>query len=186
MWKNLIVLIVLIFCSCSQKKNSNIILSGDSAADSISQVINFSTITAYRDGNKIWELSADEIIQISDSKRIKANPVKMLIYGDSSKVNAVVTADSGISNENNDSLFLWGNVRIDAKSGEKLSSNSLEWRKREKILTSNDFVEISTSDGEIMRGKGFRADEGFEWWEFAKEVSGKFPSIEAEFGKDGE
>jgi len=186
MRKVLIILIVLIFCSCSQKKSGNVILPSDSAADSISQVIHFSTIAAYRDGDKIWELSADEIIQISDSKRIKANPVKMLIYGDSSKISVVVTADSGISNEKNDSLFLWGNVKIDAKSGEKLSSNSLEWKKREKILTSNDFVEISTSDGEIMRGKGFRADEGFEWWEFAKEVSGKFPSIDAEFGKDEE
>jgi LPS export ABC transporter protein LptC len=186
MKKFVIIVIIALFCSCSQKKGANIILSTDSAADSVSQIIGFSTITSYRNGNKVWSLKSNEIIQISQNKRIKANPVKLFIFGDSSKINAVLTADSGISNESTDSLFVWGNVRIDVESGEKLLSNSLEWNKKKKILTSKDFVEISSGDGEIMRGKGFTADESFEWWEFAQDVSGNFPSIEAEFDKNEE
>ena len=114
----------------------------------------------------------------------KASPIKLTIFGDSAKINAVLTADSGISNAKTDSLFVWGNVKIDAHSGEKLSSQTLEWNKNQKLLLSEDVVEISTADGEVIRGRGFRAAENFEWWDFATEVSGNFPSVEAEFQKE--
>jgi LPS export ABC transporter protein LptC len=184
MRKIIIAVIFLIICSCAQKKNLNVILSSDASADSISQILNYSTITAYNDGNKLWELKARELIQLTGSNRIKANPVRLTIFSDSSKVNAVLTADSGISNEKTDSIFVWGNVVIDAHSGEKLLAQNLEWNKKEKILTSEDFVELRSADGEIIRGRGFRAAEDFEWWDFNNEVSGNFPSINTEFEKD--
>lgn len=180
MSKIIIIIIAAIICSCSQKKDKNIILSSDSSADSVSQILEFSTITSYRDGNKLWELKSQNIIQLTENNRIKANPVNLTIFGDSSKISAVLTADSGIANETTDSLFVWGNVKINGRNGEKLSSPTLEWNKKKKILVSNDFVELISADGEIMRGKGFKADESFEWWEFARDVSGNFPSIQAE------
>ncbi|MDR0303565.1 MAG: LPS export ABC transporter periplasmic protein LptC [Chitinispirillales bacterium] len=182
--KLIIVAVTIFFCSCSQKKSGNVILSNDSMADSVSQILNLSKITAYRNGNKIWELNANEIIQISENKRIKANPVKLLIYDETAILSAVLYADSAISNESTDSLFVWGNVKFNAESGEKLFSNSLEWNKRKKMLLSNDFVELKSADGEVMRGKGFKADESFKWWEFAQEVTGNFPSVDAEFEKN--
>ena len=173
-----------LICSCSQKKNANVILSNDSSADSVSQILNNSTITAYRDGNKLWELNSQEIMQMTDDNKIKANPVKLTIFSDSSKVSAILTADSGIANERTDSLFVWGNVEINAHGGEKLTGQTLEWRKNEQILVSDDFVELRSADGEIIRGRGFRAAQDFEWWDFSNEVSGNFPSIEAEFDKE--
>jgi LPS export ABC transporter protein LptC len=146
--------------------------------------LEFSAISAYRGDNRLWELKAIKIIQTTIDNRILAAPVKLTIFGDSAKISAVLTADSGISNAKNDSLFVWGNVKIDAHSGERLLSPTLEWNTKEKLLLSNDIVEISTADGEIIRGRGFRAAENFEWWDFDNDVSGNFPSVQAEFEKE--
>ncbi|MCL1946160.1 MAG: LPS export ABC transporter periplasmic protein LptC [Chitinivibrionia bacterium] len=172
-----------LICCCSQKKNANVILSSDSSADSVSQILNNSTVTAYRDGNKLWELKSQEIMQMTLDYKIKASPVHLTLFSDSAKVSAILTADSGVANERIDTLFVWGNVNIDAHSGEKLIGQTLQWRKDEKILVSDDFVELRSSDGEIIRGRGFRAAQDFEWWDFSNEVSGNFPSIDAEFEK---
>ena len=185
MQRIIFVAIFILFCSCSQKKDKNIILSNDSSADSVSQILEYSTITAYRDGNKLWVLRSQNIIQLLENNKIKANPVHLTIFGDSAQINAVLTADSGLANGTTDSLFVWGNVKINGKNGEKLSSPTLEWNKKKGTLNSDDFVELTSADGEIMRGKGFTADESFEWWEFAKEVSGNFPSFENDLKKDG-
>lgn len=182
--KIIFFLIILLFCSCSKNKNVSTIQSSDSSGDSVSQILENSSITAYREGNRLWELQAKKIVNTTEDNRIHANPVRLTIFGDSSKVSAILTADSGISNAKTDSLFVWGNVRINATSGEKLSSPTLEWNKNKKLLLSNDMVEISTADGEVIRGRGFRAAEDFEWWDFDNEVSGRFPSMEAELEKE--
>lgn len=182
--KIIIIAILLIFCSCSKNKNASTIQSSDSSGDSVSQILESSSITAYRENSKLWKLESEKLFQTTADSRILASPVKLTIFGDSSKVSAVVTSDSGISNAKTDSIFVWGNVKINATSGEKLSSQTLEWDKKQKLLLSNDVVEISTADGEIIRGRGFRAAEDFEWWDFDNDVSGNFPSVQAEFEKD--
>jgi LPS export ABC transporter protein LptC len=175
---------ILFICSCAKDKNASTIIASNSSGDSVSQILEYSAITAYRENNKLWELKAIKMTQATADKKLSAAPVKITIFDDSSRVSAVLTADNGVANEKVDSLFVWGNVKIDAVSGEKLSSPSLQWDKKEKLLLSNDLVEISTADGEIIRGRGFRAAENFEWWEFAGEVSGTFSSVEAELNKE--
>jgi|GEM_PF-2182676 len=178
------VMLALIF-SCNQRAGSNIILSDDTSSDSVLQILNNSTITAYREGNKHWQLNADEILQMSETQQIRVNPVRLTLFADGGVVNAVLLSDSGFTNARTDTFFVWGNVEITAHSGEKLLARTLEWQTRENLLVSNDFVELRSADGEIMRGRGFRAAENFEWWEFANEVSGNFPSMQTELERSG-
>ena len=184
MLKIIIILTLLTLCSCSRDKNASTILSSDSSGDSVSQILEFSVINAYRGGNRLWELKSHKLTQSAIDSRITASPVKLTLFDDTAGVSGILTADNGIANAKMDSLFVWGNVKIDATSGERLLSATLEWHKNEKLLLSEDLVEISTADGEIIRGRGFRAAENFEWWDFATEVSGNFPSMQAEFEKE--
>jgi len=179
-----LVMLALIF-ACNQRAGSNIILSDDASSDSVSQILNNSTITAYKDGSKHWQLNADEILQMNETNQIRANPVRLTLFADEGVVNAILTSDSAITNARTDTFFVWGNVNITAHSGEKLLAQTLQWQTRENLLVSDGFVELRSADGEIMRGRGFRAAENFEWWNFAHEVSGNFPSINAEFERGG-
>ena len=179
-----IAMLALIF-SCNQRAASNIILSSDASSDTVLQILNNSTITAYKEGSKHWLLNSAEILQMSETNEIRANPVHLTLFADGEIVNAILTADSGITNARTDTFFVWGNVSIVAHSGEKLLAQTLQWQTRENLLVSDDFVELRSADGEVMRGRGFRAAENFEWWNFAHQVSGNFPSINAEFERGG-
>jgi len=167
--------------SCNQRTASNIVLSSDASPDSVSLILNSSTIIAYREGKTHWKLTSDEMLQMSQTNQIRVKPVRLTLFAEGEAVNAVLTADSGLTNEKMDTLFVWGNVEITAHSGEKLLARSLQWQTAKNLLVSDDFVELRSADGEVMRGKGFKAAENFEWWDFENQVSGNFPSIYAEF-----
>ncbi|MDR3012439.1 MAG: LPS export ABC transporter periplasmic protein LptC [Chitinispirillales bacterium] len=72
---------------------------------------------------------------------------------------------------------LWGNVYIENEDGMIVRSEQLRWLRGQKRITSETFVQVETTKGDILRGKGLDAIDDFSRFSFKAEVSGRFPDF---------
>ncbi len=150
------------------------------------QELTTATLAAYDNTTRIWQLKTKKLIQNREIKQIKIAPVDLNMYSDTGTVTTHVLSDSGITTEKMESFFIWGHVVITDEDGNTIRSKSLSWDKKERRLHSDDYVEIATVGGEVLRGKGFNAAEDFSWWEFHEDVTGKFTNFDDELGFENE
>ncbi len=157
---------------------------GMETTDGTGQEITNAIFSAYDDTVKIWTLTTEKMIQDEEAKQIHLAPVDLNMFNDSGVITTQVESDSGLTTQKMDNFYIWGNVVITDEDGNTMKSRSLNWDKKKRLLYSSDYVEIATKSGEVLRGKGFEASEDFSWWEFKKEVSGKFNNFDTEFEDD--
>ncbi len=166
---------------CQVKKETTLLKSENSLQGN-GQTLTGAKMTAFDDTIKIWELKTDKLIQDVDAQKIHVAPVHLEMYHKQGSVAVTVLADSGNTTQQMETFFIWGHVAITSFEGNKLRSKSLSWDKPSRRLHSTDYVEISTPNGEVMRGKGFDATEDLTWWEFHQDVSGRMKNFESEIG----
>jgi len=165
-----------------QPKKENTLIKAEQAMQGTGQTLKGATMSAYDDTIKIWELKTDKLIQDAEAGKINVAPVRLKMFHKRGTVAVTVLADSGYTTNQMEQFYIWGHVVITSFEGNKLRSKSLSWDKPSRKLHSVDFVEISTSGGEVLRGKGFDAAEDLTWWEFHQNVSGRLNNFENEIG----
>ncbi len=66
-----------------------------------------------------------------------------------------------------------GNIRVrNIKDNAGLSAETLNWKNKERLLTSDDTVYVESGDGLTVSGSGFKADMARESFSFAENVRG--------------
>ena len=172
----------MLWCGCGKKEDL------PQAADSLMvpcQEVGPSTLYGYNGPHLVWILNSDYSFKtLEDTSSMLVLPVRMNIFDTTGTKTTHVLADSGRTTKEMKHFFLWGNVYIKNYDGQIIKSESLWWDKMTRKVGSDDFVEIRTPGGDVLRGKGLDATETFSQWTLRKQVSGEFPNFKDRMDAD--
>ncbi len=82
------------------------------------------------------------------------------IYNDTLAVESTVDAKHGKYMDNTSDVFLWDNVVVKNKKGERLDTKELHWDAKKERFISNAHVQISTPT-DTIRGTGLESNQDF-------------------------
>lgn len=190
--KNLLVIYIILFVfvtflsmGCT-KKNEAIPLALDTTIIPC-QEVGASTIYGFEGSFMEWRLISDYSFKtLDDTSSMLVVPVRMTFFDSLGDSTTVVLSDSGNTKTGLSRFFLWGNVFVKNYDGLKIRSESLWWDKATKKIGSDDHVQITTPEGDVLRGKGLDATESFSWWVLKENVKGTFPNFKDRMGSDEE
>ncbi|MBL0309505.1 MAG: LPS export ABC transporter periplasmic protein LptC [Bacteroidetes bacterium] len=97
--------------------------------------------------------------------------IKILFFSTNRELESTLTAKYALAYENSKSMTARDSVVVVNKKGEILNTDELIWDEDKKIIYSNSFVKIQTTD-EIIYGKGMTANENFTDY-VIKNITGK-------------
>ena len=184
-FKYILFVLIVIFIECTTKKENMPV--SDIHVETPFQELDSTTLCYYQGSKLQWKLNSLNIKKIlSDTGNIFASPVALVVYDSVGKEVSRVLSDSGLCDASFKSFSVWGNVFVKAQNGIKVRSNILNWNLKTHLITSQDYVQITTPKGDILRGKGLEAAEDFSWWKFKKDVSGRFPNFKERVEKGDE
>jgi LPS export ABC transporter protein LptC len=134
------------------------------AVESDQQISEFS-LAGYGDkGQKTWAV-AGKTADIFDDV-VKLNSVVGNLYG---KEEIKLTADQGDFNKTDGKVHLEKNVVITTATGSKLTSDSLDWDRKNKLVSTDDQVNI-WRENMVTVAKGARGEPGLKRVTLEKEV----------------
>ena len=134
-------------------------------AESDQQISEFS-LSGYSDkGKKSWDI-AGKTADIFDDV-IKLKEVVGNMYGESENVK--LTADKGDFDKQEGKVHVKENVVITTASGSKLTTDSLDWDRKNQVITTEDIVNIDR-DNMVTRARGVIGEPGLNKVTLKKEV----------------
>lgn len=129
------------------------------------QMSDFSLSGFGEKGKKSWDLTGKQADIASEI--IKLNNIESNFYGDQEDMK--VTADRGDFDRAKGSLHLEKDVVITTSSGAKLTTDSMDWDRKEQLVTTSDAVNIVKGDVTID-GQGARANTGLNKVNLEKDI----------------
>lgn len=167
---------LIIFIGCGPKKEK-LPLSNDSIDIPVQQFSN-ATLYFYNKQYIQWKLDAEMMLKpLTDTGSIMVVPVHLLLFDSLGTIKTKVLADSGLISTDMESYLIWGNVFIRTQDTMIVRTQKLRWYKHNRKVESDTYVQIETSAGDILRGKGLDATEDFSRFNFKEDVTGKFPDF---------
>lgn len=142
--KKVFLVFVFLFFGCQ-------ILIAEETKESAQQIADFTLSGSGDKGKKSWDLagsSADINNGIVKLKKVVANN-----YGDKDNIN--LTADSGNFDKTNGVVKLQDNVVVTTDSGVKLTTDSLDWDRKQQVVSTLDKVNLARADMNLS-GDGAR------------------------------
>lgn len=118
------------------------ILIAEETNESAQQIGDFTLSGSGEKGKKDWDLAgktADIYNDVVKLKEVVGNH-----YADNDSIN--LTADNGDFNKTSGVVHLEKNVVITTSSGAKLTTNSLDWDRKQQILSTLDKVNLARTD----------------------------------------
>ncbi len=129
------------------------------------QMADFSLSGFGEKGKKSWDLTGKQADIASEV--IKLNDIESNFYGEQD--NMKLTANRGDFDRLKGSLHLENDVIITTSSGARLTTNSLDWDRKEQLVTTSDPVNIVKGNVTID-GLGARANTGLNMVNLEKDV----------------
>jgi LPS export ABC transporter protein LptC len=112
------------------------------ATESDQQISEFSLAGYGEQGKKTWDLAGKSADIFTDE--VKLTQVVGNMYGD--KEDVKLTADKGTFDKNDGKVHLRENVVITTSTGAKLTTDSLDWDKKNQLVSTKDRVNIEKQD----------------------------------------
>jgi len=95
--------------------------------------------------------------------------LKIVFYDTAMNIKSQLTANYGISYEKRKIMEAKNDVEVvNYQKNEKLNTEHLVWDQKQKLIYSDVFVKITTSDKTIYGENGMDADEQFDSWKLKK------------------
>ncbi len=135
------------------------------AVEGQQQMADFSLSGFGEKGRKNWDLAGRQADIAKEV--IKLNDIVSNFYGE--RENMKLTAQSGDFDRSKGSMHLEKDVVITTSSGARLTTNSLDWDRKEQLVTTADPVNI-VKDDLIIDGLGARANTEFNLVNLEKDV----------------
>ncbi|MFH0774277.1 MAG: LPS export ABC transporter periplasmic protein LptC [bacterium] len=158
-WLLLLCLVLVAGCTKEEKK-----------VQVLSPGFSKTVLTSSKNGEKTWKLMCDNVK--IEGKKTHLAKLTLLLYKD--KKISKITADSGILDQDNEIIELFGNVEASEELEKiKLQTERLTWNEKEKRLTTEKEV-ILQKEGLILSGKGFVAEADFSSMKIKDGVRVKF------------
>ncbi len=156
------IMISILFC----EKTSPI----DTAGLRPDMLVRDFTTSSYEEGNLVWEITARESSYYYSENRSIAKEI-ILKYFEYKKISATVRADTAIIAIDSNDIDLSGNVNMVSTSGNRLLTERISWKSKERMLETDDPVKIIKSNGDTLEGTGLRADYKLEFYEIKRDVT---------------
>ena len=153
--------------------------------ESSDQQINDFSLSGFGErGKKTWELSAKSADIFTDVVKLK--DIIGNLYRE--QENIKLTADKGDFNKVENQIHLEQNVVITTSSGAKLTTDSLDWDRKNQVVTTKDKVNIER-DGMITIAQGAKGEPSLNKITLDKDVTVKInpqaaPDQEDSVGKN--
>ncbi|MDD5730912.1 MAG: LPS export ABC transporter periplasmic protein LptC [Candidatus Omnitrophica bacterium] len=160
---------------------SSAFAQSQSPQDADQQIMDFS-LSGFGDrGKKNWDLSGKSADIVTDD--VKLNDVVGNMYGD--KENIKLTADKGNFNKADGKVHLEKNVLITTSGGAKLTTDSLNWDRKNQLVSTSDKVNIER-DNMIAQALGAVGHPNLNKVSLEKDVEVKInPVAEDKLNKAG-
>jgi LPS export ABC transporter protein LptC len=162
--KSVFLILAFIFLSGSSWAAETIkTITGTNNSDQ--QIGDFSLSGYGEKGKKSWDLagkSADILNEVVKLKRVVGNH-----YADNDNINLI--ADDGDFNKNSGVVHLENNVVITTSGGAKLTTNSLDWDRKQQIVSTLDKVSLQRSDMNLT-GEGAKGQTALKLMVLEKNV----------------
>ncbi|MBD3170458.1 MAG: LPS export ABC transporter periplasmic protein LptC [candidate division Zixibacteria bacterium] len=139
-----------------------------------------STIILTAKGVKNTELNAEYIAKYKDKKETFTRGIDAVFYNEEGEKISDLVADSGWVNEETQMMEVLGNVVVVNDEGVKLETESLRWDPQIDKIVTDDFVKITTEDGDILTGYGLQTDQRLRKFKILKNVQGKIEKLPEE------
>jgi len=133
--KKLFLIFVFLFFSCS-------VMAAEDKKESAQQIGDFTLSGSGEKGKKAWDLagkSADIYNEVVKLKEVVANN-----YGEKDSIN--LTADNGNFDKSSGVVKLKDNVVMTTTSGVKLTTDSLDWDRKQQMISTLDKVNLARTD----------------------------------------
>ena len=152
-----IILFSLVLNQCKKKDVYYLNVPDTGEPQNVDIVIKNFTAEGYKEKSLNWSLKADTSYIIYSDYKVEMNGIQMT-YHENPKIKSVLTCESATMNRNTNDLILKGNIVIKSSNGRELSTNVLFWDSKKEELSTNLPVKIAYSDGELIKGKGMKAN----------------------------
>ncbi len=152
--------------------------SAKETKDSDQQISDFSLSGFGDKGKKSWDLagkSADIFNEAVKLKEVVGNH-----YAEKDNIN--LTADNGDFNKISGVVHLENNVVITTSSGAKLTTNSLDWDRKQQIVSTLDKISLQRSDMNLT-GEGAKGQTALKQMELEKNVRLDIEPLDKQKGK---
>ncbi len=134
--------------------------------NNVDQQINDFSLAGYGErGKKTWDISGKSADIFDDV--IKLNDITGNMYGEQENVNLV--ADKGEFNKAQAKVHLEKNVVITTTSGAKMTTDSLDWDRKNQIVSTKDAVNIA-KDNMVTTGVGINGSPALKKVTLEKDV----------------
>ncbi|MFW6253678.1 MAG: LPS export ABC transporter periplasmic protein LptC [Chitinivibrionales bacterium] len=181
----LLCLPLLLAAGCGQKNEK--LPKGSDMITEPYQEFGQSVLYSYDGPHKQLKLETDYMRKgLSYTAKILVVPVKLTLYDTTGAQGSLILADSGFTTAERDSFLIWGDVYVKTNDGMVIRSESLWWNQQTAKIGSDDFVQIVTPGGDVLRGRGLDANESFTRWSLKESVTGEFPDFKRRFDEDEE
>ncbi len=134
-------------------------------AESDQQINDFSLAGYGEKGKKSWDLSgksADIFDEVVKLKKVVGN-----LYGKEENIN--LTAERGDFNKNDGKVHLEQDVVITTSSGTKMTTDSLDWDRKNQLVTTKDPVNIQR-DNMVIVAQGAKGETNLKKVNLEKDV----------------
>ena len=130
------------------------------------------TIVFTEDGVQSVVLDARHIDRWEKQDSTEADTVKIYFYDKDGVLRSSLTADRGLIHERSEKFSVFGSVVAINEDSTILRTESLFWDPVTELITTDDYVEIERTTGDIVTGYGLRGDRNLRELEILSDVRG--------------
>lgn len=138
------------------------------------------TIVFTEDGITSVIVEAQHIDRWQSCDSTEADSVFIRFYDKEGAERSSLTADRGLIREKSEKVNVYGNVVAINEDSTILRTESLEWDPETQLITTEDYVEIERTNGDVLTGYGLKGDRNLQELEILRDVKGKVLEIPEE------
>jgi len=156
--------------ACSSTETPQPVEEGANLPDSR---LDDATIVFTEDGRRSVVVEAVHIDRWEQQDSTEADTVTVLFYDTLGVQKSTLTGKRALIREKSEKVGMFGNVVAVNEDSTVLKTESLFWDPQTNLITTDDYVEITKKDGDIITGYGLKANRHLQEIEILSDVAGK-------------
>jgi len=153
----LILLSILIFSACSDSKGP--VTFKDMGKQSI-EITDSITVYSSSKDLTLWTLYADRLKKYPKENIMHFSTIELNIMNDDGTLASTIYADSAIVDDEMQTVYAEGNIKIYSQEGD-IFGKSMTWDRKNDEIFSKDSVKV-IRQGNVIQGSSFTSDSRFD------------------------